>query len=192
MVRPPSASTSPRRKRPGPLPKPIAPNGLTWSAPPDVLAFERLDVRCRDDVGECARDVQRVCRTAAADHQVRGGRGRAQRHRLDVFRPRLPILVSDDHRGGRGRAVRAVRLRQPPEPGSRLAAQGADQPRRETGVPWSTRTARLGTGSGPDGRCGRTARCYPTALAAWCHRPRRSGLAWQVRRPVSGACDDDG
>ena len=33
MVRPPSASTSPRRKRPGPLPKPIAPFGLTWSAP---------------------------------------------------------------------------------------------------------------------------------------------------------------
>jgi hypothetical protein len=33
MVRPPSASTSPRRKRPGPLPKPIAPCGLTWSVP---------------------------------------------------------------------------------------------------------------------------------------------------------------
>jgi hypothetical protein len=36
MVRPPSASTSPRRKRPGPLPKPIAPFGLTWSAPRPV------------------------------------------------------------------------------------------------------------------------------------------------------------
>ena len=33
MVKPPLASTSPRRKRPGPLPKPIAPFGLTSTAP---------------------------------------------------------------------------------------------------------------------------------------------------------------
>ena len=44
----------------------------------------------------------------------------AQRHRPDVLHPRLPVLVPDDHRGGRGRAVRAVRLRQPRQPGSRL------------------------------------------------------------------------
>ena len=36
------------------------------------------------------------------------------------FIPRLPVLVPDDHRGGRGRVVRAVRLWQPREPG-RLA-----------------------------------------------------------------------
>ena len=46
----------------------------------------------------------------------------AQRHRPDVLHPRLPVLVTDDHRGQRGRAVRAVRLRQPRKPG-RLATQ---------------------------------------------------------------------
>ena len=49
----------------------------------------------------------------------RGGAG-AQRHRPDVLHPRVPVLVPDDHRGGRRRAVRAVRLRQPRQPGSRL------------------------------------------------------------------------
>ena len=52
---------------------------------------------------------------------VRGGRSRAQRDRPDALHPRLPILVPDDHRGGCGRAVRAVRLRQPRQPGSCLA-----------------------------------------------------------------------
>ena len=51
---------------------------------------------------------------------VRGGGARAQRHRPDVLHSRLPVLVPDDHRDGRGRAVRAVRLRQPREPASRL------------------------------------------------------------------------
>ena len=37
---------------------------------------------------------------------------------------RLPVLVPDDHRGGRGRLVWAVRLRQPCEPG-RLAPRVA-------------------------------------------------------------------
>ena len=49
----------------------------------------------------------------------------AQRDRPDVLHPRLPVLVADDHRGGRGRAVRAVRLRQPREPGNRLRPHGA-------------------------------------------------------------------
>ena len=47
-----------------------------------------------------------------------------QRHRPDVLHPRLPILVPDDHRGGRGRAVRAVRLRQPREPGRLALVRG--------------------------------------------------------------------
>jgi hypothetical protein len=46
---------------------------------------------------------------------VRRGGARAQRHRPDVLHPRLPILVADHHRHGRGGAVGAVRLRQPPE-----------------------------------------------------------------------------
>ena len=37
-----------------------------------------------------------------------------------IFTPRLPVLVPDHHRHGRRRAVGAVRLRQPREPG-RLA-----------------------------------------------------------------------
>jgi hypothetical protein len=47
---------------------------------------------------------------------VRGGGARAERDRPDVLHPRLPVLVTGDHHGGRGRAVRAVRLRQPREP----------------------------------------------------------------------------
>jgi hypothetical protein len=39
----------------------------------------------------------------------RGGAG-AQRDRPDVLHPRLPVLVPDDHRGGRGRAAWAVRF----------------------------------------------------------------------------------
>ena len=44
-----------------------------------------------------------------------------QRHRPDVLHPGLPVLVADDHRGGCGGAVWAVRLRQPREP-CRLAS----------------------------------------------------------------------
>ena len=54
---------------------------------------------------------------------VRRGRGRAQRHRPDVLPQRLPILVPDDYRRGRGRAIWAMHLRQPPEPG-RPASHG--------------------------------------------------------------------
>ena len=53
----------------------------------------------------------------AGNPLVRGGRGRAQRHRHDVLRPGLPVLGADHHRRGRGRAVRAVRLRQPRQHG---------------------------------------------------------------------------
>jgi len=48
---------------------------------------------------------------------VRGGRGRAQRHRPDVLHPGVPVLVPDDHSGRRGGAVAAMRVRQPREPG---------------------------------------------------------------------------
>jgi hypothetical protein len=41
------------------------------------------------------------------------------------FIPAYPVLVADDHRGGCGRAVWAVRLRQPRQPGSRLGLHGA-------------------------------------------------------------------
>ena len=54
---------------------------------------------------------------------VRGSRGRAQRDRHDVLRPGLPVLGAGDHRDGRRRALRAVRLRQPREP-RRLTPQG--------------------------------------------------------------------
>ena len=42
----------------------------------------------------------------------------AERHRPDVFRPRLPV-VADDHRGGRGRLAWAVRRSLPRQPASR-------------------------------------------------------------------------
>jgi hypothetical protein len=48
-----------------------------------------------------------------AGRLVRRGSARAQRDRPDVFHPRLPALVAGDHRCRRGRAVRAMRLRQP-------------------------------------------------------------------------------
>ena len=57
-----------------------------------------------------------------------------QRHRPDVLHPRLPVLVPDDHRGGRGRAVRAVRLRQPRQPGSRLGPHRARRPPEHRGT----------------------------------------------------------
>ena len=56
---------------------------------------------------------------------VRGGRNRAQRYRPDVLHSRLPILVLDHHCPGRGRALRAVRLRRPREHDRIGAAQGA-------------------------------------------------------------------
>jgi len=55
---------------------------------------------------------------------VRGSRARAQRDRRDVLRPRLPVRGAGDHRHGRGRAQRPVRLRQPRER-DRLARQRA-------------------------------------------------------------------
>ena len=66
---------------------------------------------------------------------VRRRRGRDQRHRDDVLHPGIPALGADHHRRGRGRAVGAVRLRQPREPGSRLASQGPDRSRLERALP---------------------------------------------------------
>lgn len=55
---------------------------------------------------------------------VRGGGASAERYRADALHSRLPGLVADDLCRGRGRDLRAVRPRQPPEPG-RIAPERA-------------------------------------------------------------------
>src|SRR5262249_328045 len=69
--------------------------------------------------------------------------------RPDAVRPRLPGLVADHHRPGRGRAVRAVRLRQPREHHRRLTP--ARRPAIMTVAAWETGGPRWHHGVGGGG-----------------------------------------
>jgi hypothetical protein len=99
---------------------------------------------------------------------VRRRRGRAERHRHDVLRPGLPVLGAVHHCRGRGRAVRAVRLRQPHEHRSCLGPH-----RARPGAAADPRTPP--SRSGPHGT--RETRAAAAASGGWAGLDEQPGSA---------------